>query len=195
MTTVVQLGPPPAEVSPSHRRLQLMSRLLSWLFTALLGFFGVVLTALILGVIFYSGEYLRISPTNAWIGTGPPDSVAFASLPLGQRLAFALVGVVRAAPILMIFWHMRQLFGLYARGEVFTPRNAMHLGRAGAWLCAHALAPFVCHLFLQATGYEIDKNWMHLDSVQAFVLGLLVFAVAQVMQVGREIEEDREGFI
>ena len=91
MTTVVQLGPPPAEISLSHRRLQLMSRLLSWLFTGLLVFFGVVLTALILGVVFYSGEYLRISPTNAWIGTGPPDSVAFASLPLGQRLADALI--------------------------------------------------------------------------------------------------------
>jgi hypothetical protein len=32
-------------------------------------------------------------------------------------------------------------------------------------------------------------------SVQAFVLGLLVFVIGQVMQVGREIEEDREAFV
>jgi hypothetical protein len=32
-------------------------------------------------------------------------------------------------------------------------------------------------------------------SLQAFVLGLLVFVIGQVMQVGREIEEDREAFV
>jgi hypothetical protein len=47
----------------------------------------------------------------------------------------------------------------------------------------------------RATGYEIDKNWAHMASVQAFVLGLLVFVIGQVMQVGREIEEDREAFV
>ena len=57
------------------------------------------------------------------------------------------------------------------------------------------MTPFLCHLVLDATNYEIDKAWMHLSSLQAFILGLLVFVIAQVMQVGREIEEDRKAFI
>ena len=36
---------------------------------------------------------------------------------------------------------------------------------------------------------------MHLSRVQALVLGLLVFVIAQVMAVGHEIEEDRKAFV
>lgn len=195
MSTVVQLDPPPAEASPAHRRLRLFSRGLSWLFTLLLAGTAIIAALLVAGIVIYPGDDYRIGSDAVWIGTGSPDSVAFHTLSLPHRLAYAAVGIVRATPIVMIFWHMRELFRLYAGGAVFAPDNARHLGRAGAWLCAYAVAPLVCHLFLQATGYEIDRNWMHLGSVQAFVLGLMVFVIAQVMRVGREIEEDREGFI
>jgi hypothetical protein len=195
VSTVIQLSPPPAEVSPTHRRIRLFSRGLSWLFTALLVILAAAATVIIAGIVLYPGDDLRIGSNAVWLGEGSPDSVPFHSLSLSHRLAYALVGVVRTAPTLMIFWHMRALFGLYAGGTVFAPQNAHHLGRAGAWLCAYALAPLICHLFLQAAGYEIDKAWMHLSSVQALVLGLLVFVIAQVMQAGREIEEDREGFV
>ena len=195
MSSVVQLDPPPAEVSPTHRRLRLFSRLLSWLFTGLLAAGGLVAAVLVAGILVYPGDDYRIGSDAVWIGTGSPDSVPFHSLSLPHRLAYVLVGIARTAPTLLIFWHMRELFRLYAGGTVFAPQNARHLGRAGAWLCAYALAPLACHLFLQATGYEIDRNWMHLGSVQAFVLGLMVFVIAQVMRVGREIEEDRDGFV
>ncbi|HYE42615.1 MAG TPA: DUF2975 domain-containing protein [Caulobacteraceae bacterium] len=207
MSTVVQFTPPPAAPEPpavpgspppvpaTHRQIQAGSRWLSWLFTALLIGGGAIAAVLIVGILVYPGDDLRIGSDAVWLGSGSADSVAFHTLPLGQRLAYALVGVVRTAPTLLIFWHLRGLFGLYAAGQVFTPGNARHLGRIGVWLCAYAVAPFLCHLFLQATGYEIDRRWMHLSSVQALVLGLLVFVIAQVMQVGHEIEQDREAFV
>ncbi|MES2033238.1 MAG: DUF2975 domain-containing protein [Pseudomonadota bacterium] len=195
MSTVVQLAPVQAAPPPHRLRLRRASRALSWLFTGLLGVVGIVAAILIAGVVVYPGDNYRIASTAVWIGSGPADSVAFHSLSLPHRLAYAAVGVVRIAPSLMIFWHLRALFGLYGRGEVFGRANGRHIGRVGVWLCAYAAAPFLCHLFLSATGYEIDKNWMHLSSLQAFVLGLLVFVIAQVMQVGREIEEDREAFV
>jgi hypothetical protein len=138
---------------------------------------------------------VRIGPDNCYIGEGPPNSVAFGSLPLHHRLVYCLVAIVRATPIIMLFWSARGLFRLYAQGRVFAPANAVQFSRIGMWLCAYALSPFLCHLFLDATGYEIDKNWAHMASVQAFVLGLLVLVIGQVMQVGREIEEDREAFV
>ena len=54
---------------------------------------------------------------------------------------------------------------------------------------------FACHLVLSATGYEIDGAWAHMTSVQEAILGAVVFVIALVMQAGREIEEDREGFV
>lgn len=200
MATVLHLKPlHHAPVAPleslAQRRVRLGSRAAAWLFTGLFAVAAAVLVAAIGVMLLYKGEFVRIGPDNCYLGEGPPNSVAFGSLPLDQRLAYVVTGLVRATPILMIFWSLRDLFGGYARGEVFSAQAARRFGRVGGWLCAYALSPVLCHLALAATGYEIDKNWAHLASVQAFVLGLLVFVVGQVMQVGREIEEDREAFV
>lgn len=199
MSIVVKLKPRAETLAASEtsaqRRVRLGSRGLVWLFTGLLTLSTAILVAALITMIFYKGELVRIGPDNCYIGEGPPNSVAFGSLPLPHRLIYGLVGVVRATPIIMLFWSVRSLFALYASGRVFSPANGQSFSRIGGWLCAYALSPFVCHLFLSATGYEIDKNWAHMASVQAFVLGLLVFVIGQVMQVGREIEEDREAFV
>jgi hypothetical protein len=55
--------------------------------------------------------------------------------------------------------------------------------------------PFLVHLILSATGYEIDGLWAHMVSLQELVLGSVVFVIALVMQAGHEIEQDREGFV
>ncbi len=199
MSSVVKLTPRAETLSapetPAQRRVRLGSRALAWLFTGLLTLSSAILVTALVTMLFYKGELVRIGPDNCYIGEGPPNSVAFGSLPLPHRLIYGLVGIVRATSIIMLFWSARGLFRLYARGRVFAPANAAQFRRIGVWLCAYALSPFVCHLFLAATGYEIDRNWAHMASVQAFVLGLLVFVIGQVMQVGREIEEDREAFV
>ena len=199
MSTVVNLKPRaetlPVTESPAQRRVRLGSRALAWLFTGLLALSSAILIAALVTMVFYKGELVRIGPDNCYIGEGPPNAVAFGSLPLPHRLIYCLVGVVRATPIVMLFSSLRSLFGLYAKGEVFSRRNGQAFSRIGGWLCAYALSPFACHLALSATGYEIDKNWAHMASLQAFVLGLLVLVIGQVMRVGREIEEDREAFV
>lgn len=200
MATVLHLkplhrAPVTTPESPAQRRVRLGSRAAAWLFTALFALSALVLITAIATMLFYKGELVRIGPDNCYIGEGPPNSVAFGSLPLVHRLVYVGVGIVRATPILMIFWSLRALFGGYARGEVFSLAAARRFARVGAWLCAYAVSPLLCHLVLAATGYEIDKNWAHMASLQAFVLGLLVFVIGQVMQVGREIEEDRKAFV
>lgn len=199
MSIVVKLKPRAETVAAAEtaaqRRVRLGSRALAWLFTGLLVLSAAILATALAAMLFYKGELVRIGPDNCYIGEGPPNSVAFGSLPLPHRLIYGLVGIVRATPIIMLFWSLRSLFGLYARGRVFSPENGRGFSRIGGWLCAYALSPFVCHLFLSATGYEIDRNWAHMASVQAFVLGLLVLVIGQVMRVGHEIEEDREAFV
>jgi hypothetical protein len=199
MSTVVKLKPRAETIAApetaAQRRVRLGSRALAWLFTGLLVLSAAILVAALGAMLFYKGELVRIGPDNCYIGEGPPNSVAFGSLPLPHRLIYCLAGIVRATPIVMLFWSLRALFRLYARGRVFSPGNGLSFSRIGGWLCAYALSPFVCHLVLSATGYEIDRNWAHMASLQAFVLGLLVLVIGQVMRVGREIEEDREAFV
>ncbi|QTC91315.1 DUF2975 domain-containing protein [Brevundimonas goettingensis] len=199
MTAVITLKPRAELLVPeetdAQRRVRLGSRVLVWLFTGLLGLAVVLLATALATMVFYKGELVRIGPDNAYIGGGPANSTAFGSLPLVHRLVYCLVGIVRATPIIMLFWSVRTLFGLYARGKVFEPENGRSFSQIGGWLCAYAVSPLLCHLFLSATGYEIDRNWAHMASFQAFILGLLVFVIGQVMRVGREIEEDRKAFV
>ena len=125
----------------------------------------------------------------------PPELVAFASLGLAHRLAYALVTLAWMAPVLIVFGNLRALFGLYARGVVFARGNAAHLKWIGVGLVAYGLAPGLGHLFLTVTQFEIDHAWFHVSSLQAPVLGGLMMVIAQVMEVGRELEEDRSQYV
>jgi len=184
----------PAETLP-QRRIRIASRALALLFTGLFVLFALIMAAGIALMLFYHGGLIRIGPDGCYIGGGPANSVAFGSLPLIHRLVYIVVGLVRYVPVLMLFGNLRLLFGLYARGQVFSAGAGIAFSRIGGWLCAYAVSPLVCHIVLSVTGYELDKAWLHMASVQAFILGLLVFVIGQVMQVGREIEEDWQGFI
>ena len=198
MASVVDISPPRPAATPAFRRLRTASRGLEWLFTGLLVVF-VALTVFGLGVLlFYHGTVLAFGSRGGLItlsGPVPPDFLPLRDWRFDQRLAYGPVWIVRSTPALGLFWCLRALFRLYGDAEVFTERTARLIKWMGIWLVADAVAPLICHLVLSATGYEIDKAWAHMKSVEEAVLGAVVFVIALVMQAGREIEEDREGFI
>ncbi|MEO5772652.1 MAG: hypothetical protein ABIQ32_00860 [Sphingomicrobium sp.] len=199
MATVLKFQRDPgADLPPesaAERRVRLGSQALVVLFTGLFWAFAAVMVTALAAMLFYKGQLLRLGAGGVYIGEIPPDTVAFAALPSDHRAVYFVVVLVRYLPVLLLFWHLRVLFQTFAKGHVFTRRAGVTLGRVGAWLCVYAVTPLLCHLALDVTGYEIDKQWVHVASVQAFVLGLLVFVIGQVMQVGREIREDWEGFV
>jgi hypothetical protein len=190
--------PQPAP-TPAFRRIRWASKGLAALFTLLLAAYGLISAALIAAfVVPFAGGRLGIGPTGMFITSGPrlPASyVAVDALPLVQRLAHIPVGVLHAAPVLMIFWSLRQLFGLYGRGVVFARQNAIHIKWIGACLAVHAVAPLAGVMFLRALHLVVDQQWMHGYSLQELVLGGIVYVIAEVMQVGREIEEERSQFV
>jgi hypothetical protein len=197
MASVVDIAPPRPAPTPSFRRLRTASRGLEWLFAVLLAAF-VALTAVGFGLLFfYHGTMIAFGPKGGVISTGrlPPGYLALRDWRFDQRLAYAPVWIARSAPTIGLFACLRALFRLYGDAEVFTERTARLIRWMGIWLVVDAVAPLACHLALSATGYEIDGAWAHMTSVQEAVLGAVVFVIALVMQAGREIEEDREGFI
>jgi Protein of unknown function (DUF2975) len=197
MASVIDLAPPRPAPTPSFRKIRAASRAFEILFTILCGL-CIALAAFSLWVIFfYQGEMLAVGPRGGLLTTAPlpPDFVPFHTWRWDQKLAYAPDVMVRGAPAIVLFWALRELFRLYGQGKVFAARNAQLIQIMGVCLIADAAAPFLCHLALSATGYEIDKMWAHMAAVQELVLGAVVFVVALVMQAGHEIEEDREGFI
>ena len=179
-------------------RVRLFSRLLSLGFILL----AVLLTALVGGVVaamfLLPGGPVGLGPQGGWFdssGHMAAGYTALGDLALREKLAYLATALVREGPKLAILLNQAALFRLYAGGAVFQPANARRLRDTGAWLVIDAASPLLCHLALAATGLEVDRRWAHLGSVQEGVLGLLLFVVAAVMTLGREIEEDGRGFV
>jgi Protein of unknown function (DUF2975) len=197
MASVVDIAPPRTAVTPSYRKIRAASRGFEVLFAVLFAAFIALAVFSLWIIYFYKGTMIAVGPRGGILTTDalPPDFVPFFTWRLDQKLAYTVVVVVRAIPTIYLFWCLRSLFRLYGQGQVFTDRTARLIQAMGVCLIADAALPFLCHLALSATGYEIDKLWAHMAAVQELVLGAVVFVVALVMQAGREIEEDREGFI
>jgi hypothetical protein len=197
MASVVDIAPARPAPMPSFRKIRVASRGFELLFAGLFAAFIALAMFSLWVLFFYKGTMIAIGPRGGILTTAPlpPDFVPFYTWRLDQRFVYAVDVLVRAAPTLYLFWCLRSLFRLYGQGQVFTRRTARLIQAMGLCLIADALLPFHCHLVLSATGYEIDKMWAHMAAVQELVLGATVLVIALVMQAGREIEEDREGFV
>jgi hypothetical protein len=197
MVSVIDLAPPRPALTPSFRKIRAASRGFELLFTVLFAIFIALAVFSLWILLFYQGTLIAIGPRGGLLTTDPlpPDFMPFRDWRLDQKLAYVPDVIVRALPSIVLFWCLRSLFRLYGQGQVFTARNAQLIKVMGVCLIADAALPFLCHLVLSATGYEIDRMWAHMAAVQELVLGAVVFVIALVMQAGHEIEEDREGFV
>ena len=207
MAHVLELYPvtddPPPEAR--SRRIRQASRALSLLFGAILA--AEILFVAGLGLAFlapFAGDHLLIGPTGMLLnlGPGPPLHAAgpagylpVAGLPVVQRLAHVVMGFVVFIPSLMIVWNLRALFGLYGRGVVFAADNARLIKHIGVWLVLTALGPLVSVSVLSALHLVVDHAWFHGDTIPKIVLGAVVYVIAMVMEVGREIEEEQGQFV
>jgi hypothetical protein len=186
--------PPPA----AHLRLRRLSRGLAILFTALMAMFALwVMGAFVLSFLF--SDHVRIGPGGALIGFPHPmrplpGTVLYSDQPFVTHLAGFVNVLVATAPMLFICWHLRGLFRLYAAGIVFARGNAAHLKQVGLWLVVYPVAKFAANMLFRLAG-GTDTVWFRAELLYALVAGLIVFAIAQVMAFGQEIEQDRAEII
>ena len=160
--------------------------------------FAALVGSVIAATVLLPGGMIGLGPQGGWLdiaGHMPRGYTALGDLPSSEKLAYLLIAVVREGPKLAILFNQAALFRLYSEGAVFQPANARRLRDTGAWLLVDGVAPLICHVALAATGLEVDRRWVHLGSVQEAVVGLLLFVIAAVMTLGREIEDDARGFL
>ncbi len=181
---------PPTSAQIMLRRL---SRGLAVLFTLAIALCAIWLIGAFLFSFLYS-NHVRMGPEGAFIAAPGlprviPGTVLYSSQPFITRLAGFVDVVIAMLPVSFVCWHLRGLFELYAGGTVFARENAMHLKRIGAWLIAYPFAKFAANMLFRLAG-GTDKTWFRGELVDALILGIIVFAIAQVMEFGREIEQD-----
>jgi len=194
------VGPP----SSALDEIRSLSRPFAYLFGFLFCAMALIAICAMLTTLFYSGQAFRISPDHTVISiVGPsqltPDvlanSVAVSDLPLQARLlGVVTLGILQWGSLTMIFFHFRALFRLYERGVVFADANVLRIRWLGFWLIVWGLAPTVGHQLCEIAGVH-DEGWFRLSSVAAVVLGGLLYVIGRVVDLGREIEQDRASFV
>jgi hypothetical protein len=202
MSNVLVLDPILAEPEKaSHRRLRQLSRGLAWLFTAIFALYVAYIAAGIVVALFFS-THIQMNSEGADVTFGLhgglpraiPGMVRLSDQPFITRLAGVVNLVIAALPFLLVFWNLRGLFRLYAAGTVFARENAAHLKFIGIWLIAYLPLKLIANMVFRLAG-GLDHNWLHMDGVEALVLGIIVVAIAQVMEFGHEIEQEKDSFI
>ncbi len=185
---------------PIHRRIQARSRIFQHLFTGLLWLVTAVTALLVLAALFYRGDHVLVTASGVDIVLGPapavpPDAISLGQMALRLRFGGAVALLAQFGPAILVLANLRGLFRLYAAGIVFAGENAGYIKRIGQWLIAYAVAPFISVQLLILADCAVDRAWFHLVEVQALVLGGILLVIAQVMEAGREIEQDRDGFV
>lgn len=197
---IVDLPAPAPLEAPALGRIRRLSRPLAWLFAGLFAVGAAILTAAVLGVLFYEGLRVQVRPGGMQIFLGPtvPDTPAnwttLAALPVYRKLALAGSACLMIGPALAILWQLRRLFDLYGSGVVLAAANARRIALIALWLLAYAVAPTLGHLLVTAAGFD-DAGWLRLDSLQALGLGLVLLVIARVMQWGAEVHDDASRFV
>jgi hypothetical protein len=135
------------------------------------------------------------SGINLSIFASPDQSpeVALDSLAIGQRAILALLTAVCATCAGFILFHLRQLFALYSRGEVFSVDNIRHIKRFSIWLVLAAVAVNLSgRVFFVVTGQHAHGT---ANAVMALIYGGMTYVIARVMELGREADEERKEFV
>jgi hypothetical protein len=148
---------------------------------------------------FFLGDHVSIGADGVVLAfphpaQATPGHVLLSSQPFITHLAGFVDIVLASIPVFFVCLHLRGLFRLYASGTVFGRENALHLKRIGLWLVIYPFAKFVANMVFRIAG-GTDEAWFRGELIDALILGAIVFAIAQVMEFGREIELDRSEII
>lgn len=187
-----------APESPALTRIRRLSAPFEITFFGLAALVGFVYVATIGVALFYTGEHFRLTAEGPTLYVGQ-DTFAPGSIKISDaRLSSRLIGLV---PLTIIqgalagaFYCLHRLFGAYRRGVVFAEQPIRWMRRAGALLIAFAVAPGLLQPLVRAAGL-MDRAWLHGHTIAALLIGAALFVLANVISLGREIENETQGYV
>ncbi|SRR5579859_2207506 len=193
---------PLADTPPlRHERLRKRGRILAAVFGGVFWFVAVSVAAMLVGALFYKGHSAAFGPEGGWvtypgpIDPLPPGYIFMSDLAFPYRLGMLFAGITQFGPAVLVMYHLRGLFRLYAKGIVFAQENARAFKRMGQWLIVYAVTPFISVKILTLLDLVIDRAWFHNTEIYSLGLGIVLFIIAEVMEAGREIEQERDEFV
>lgn len=198
MAAVEQLYAAPKPESLALRRIRRLSLPFEIVFAMLAALVGLAYLGTLLAGLFYAGENFRLTTEGPTLYLGDDafaeGSVKIADVPLASRLiGFIPLTIIQGA-LISAFYCLHRLFAAYRAGIVFAEMPVSWMRRAGAALIVFAVAPGLFQPLVRAAGL-LDRNWLQPQMAAALLVGGALFVLASVITLGREIEEEGEGYI
>jgi hypothetical protein len=165
-------------LSPGFERARTLSKTLWWFFVINFG-----ITALWLA----SVPVLLIWPEIASYNLDG-SLVSVAGQPMPERINSVLAILVRTAPALVLLYHAIQIFGCFAKGQVFAAKPIIHIRAAGLWTIIWAFAPSAAQLILEG-----HVRMKFEPALLAF--GVATFIAAHVMAEARRIADENASIL
>ena len=161
-------------------RLQRISRRMRFLILALLG----ISPFLFAFIAYWKGlpYMLRL----------PPSAVDMAALSVPELAVVIAVGALRPAAVWLALWPLLGLFTLFERGMIFEAANLKRLRQFGWALIAVDAADMAQRFLTGPVLYWFGAGEPRLAVAVVFsmaIVGLFILVIAQVMDIGRELQE------
>jgi hypothetical protein len=168
----------------AKKRVEQAGRRLRWLVRAL-----ALLTPVAVAVVLFLKGPLGLVSVPRQIAVDP----RFLTFP--RSLAIIAVGLLRPGAWLLAAFFLDRLFGLYARGVVFSPRNIALIRQAGYVLAAidgvRILESALTGPVLGLIG--ATRPYVNVElQISMLMVGLSIVAISHVMEMGRELSESDE---
>lgn len=199
---------PADRILPSQGKVMVAGRWLRRLFTALLALdlaalifvalFALLVEALIhLPPAHFVGAN-QLCAVKACIHTTVIDHGRAVPLISDKSVYYMVVLILSNLAPLLVIWRLRALCGLYEKGVVFSRQNVRHIRWIGLGLLAWAASPTAGHLLLTPFDADLNGDFKALTDwgqICVLLIAAVAFLAAQIMQMGREIDEEQRQFI
>jgi Protein of unknown function (DUF2975) len=144
--------------------------------------------------------------TFEWWGPTHPDFAPIPEIPntltLPTRLLAAAVGLLQASVAVFAVWRLRQLFALYAAGQIFTAGNARCLRHFAAAVCTFAIAKPITGALLSVVltmnnppGHRQLAITLGSSELTTLFIGCVFLVIAWIMGEAQALAEEQAEII
>ncbi len=112
--------------------------------------------------------------------------------PAGVAIGYTIMLLVASIPFCASLLYLAKLFSLYSHRDLFTAQNAKVMRRIAHSIMATGYSPLLLGPVAHAIGVLRPVSGMTAAMIAFFLLGLILLAISDVMEVGRYMQQDQD---